>query len=272
MKQISPLNFGKSSGFSLIEMAIVLLILGLLLGGVMALIGPQRDVQMVKDTEAEIQRTQEALIADAMSRPQGNLRCPDVGNAGQEGPRSVVDCVSNEGWVPFAVIGGVGRQDAWGNRLRYRVVPIYSRLAGLPNPSYRLDTDLGTLSPPPPLPLIDRRTLAVCNSTTPAACAEGDVATNVVAVIISHGRNGWGSRNRETGLLRAQPTGADELENTNGRNPADTADAGNTVTNRRFISHVPSPAGSPAGEFDDIVGWVPQGLFHSKMIAAGRLP
>lgn len=271
MRQISPLNADRSSGFSLIEMAIVLVILGLLLGGAMALIGPQREVQMVKDTEAEIQRTQEALIADAMSRPAGNLLCPDVGNAGQEGPRSGIDCISNEGWVPFAELGGVGRQDAWGNRLRYRVVPVYSRLnpGVLPNLSYSLVTDLGNLTAP--LTPLDQRTLVVCNSANPA-CIEGDVASNVIAVILSHGRNGWGGRSRETGLLRAQPTGADELENTNGRNPADTADAGNTVTNRRFISHVPSPVGAPTGEFDDVVGWIPQGLFHSRMIAAGRLP
>lgn len=271
MKKILRPSPRRIKAFSLIEMAIVLVILGLLLGGVMALIGPQREVQMVKDTEAEIQRTQEALIADAMSRPAGNLRCPDVGNAGQEGPRSGVDCVSNEGWVPFAVIGGVGRQDAWGNRLRYRVVPIYSRLdpGALPNLSYSLVTDLGNLTAP--LAPLDRRTLAVCNSANPA-CIEGDVATNVIAVILSHGRNGWGARNRETVVLRAQPTGADELENTNGRNPADTADGANSVDIRRFVSHVPSPVGAPAGEFDDVVGWIPQGLFHSRMIAAGRLP
>lgn len=266
----------KKSGFSLIEMAIVLVILGLLLGGAMALIGPQREVQKVKDTEAEIQRIQEALIAFAINSPTGNLPCPNtnIGTPGLEGARVVAtgDCQRFEGWVPFAVLGGIGRQDAWGNRFRYRVVKTYSRsnVAALPALNYSLATNLVT-------PAATSETLYVCsgNSVAPPCTVANngiDVANNLVAVIVSYGRNGFGARNLESGILQTLPTGAHEIENTNGRNAADTLDGGNDANNRRFIYHVPSPIGAATGEFDDIVGWLPQGVFHSRLIAAGRLP
>lgn len=262
-------NQRKSTGFSLVEMAIVLVILGLLLGGAMALIGPQREVQKVKDTEAEIQRIQEALIAFAINNPALNLPCPDntQPGTGQEGSRTGPNCDFQEGWVPFAILGGAGRQDAWGNRFRYRVIPSYSQTT----PQYAIATNIGAsgLSPL-------NQTLFVCRSNAPTICnlANANVATNLVAVIVSQGRNGFGARTMETGTLQAQPVAAsiDEAENTNGRNPADTNDAGAPLDNRRFISRVPSPAGVPGGEFDDIVGWLPQGVLHSRLIAAGRLP
>lgn len=270
-------NQRKSTGFSLVEMAIVLVILGLLLGGAMALIGPQREVQKIKDTEAEIQRIQEALIAFAINNPNMNLPCPDntQPGTGQEGARTGLDCDFQEGWVPFAILGGAGRQDAWGNRFRYRVIPSYSQTPPtppLPRP-YVIDTNIGASGLNP----LDQ-TLFVCRSNAPTVCNlnNANVATNLVAVIVSHGRNGFGARTLETGALQTQPVAAsvDEVENTNGRNPADTNDAG-VPTNlivRRFIARVPSPAGVPGGEFDDIVGWLPQGVLHSRLIAAGRLP
>lgn len=258
----------KKSGFSLIEMAIVLVILGLLLGGAMALIGPQREVQKVKDTEAEIQRIQEALIAFAINSPNGNLPCPNtnLGTPGLEGGRVGGVCQRFEGWVPFAVLGGIGRQDAWGNRFRYRVVPAYSQINGATF-NYNLATNLVTTN----------ETLYVCSGNAaapPCTVANNgiDVANNLVAVIVSYGRNGFGARNMESGVLQTLPTGAHELENTNGRNPTDTADGVNDPNNRRFIYHVPSPIGAATGEFDDIVGWLPQGVLHSRLIAAGRLP
>lgn len=290
MKKISGFTHSRYAAFSLVEMAIVLVILGLLLGGAMALIGPQRDVQKVKDTETEIQRTQDALIAFAINRPNGNLPCPDTNPAtpGLEGPRVAAGvnagkCQRLEGWVPFALIGGVGRQDAWGNRLRYRVSPTYSQVSpwppvGSPVMKYTLGT---VITNPPVLPIVFPEALYICNipvaATPPTACTDinANVANNLVAVIVSYGKNGFGARNMESGVLQSLPTGAYELENTNGRNAADTADTVdgvNAPNNRRFIANVPNPVGSANGEFDDIVGWIPQGLFHSKMLAAGKLP
>lgn len=270
MGKIKMFNRLKSSAFSLVEMAIVLVILGLLLGGAMALIGPQREVQKVKETEAEIQRIQDALVAFAVSSPTGSLPCPDNNQAlpGAEGPRNGAgDCLNNEGWIPFAVLGGVGRADAWQNRFRYRVIPSYSRLvAG----SYTLATNIS------PLPGGNGETLNVCSTPTcvlPPLAMANVVATNVVAVIVSHGSNGLGARSiNPPGNLQALPgSGTDELDNTDGRNPADTATV-NTPVASRFISHEPRQAGAVGGQFDDVVGWISQGLFHSRLIAAGKLP
>lgn len=262
----------KLLAFSLVEMAIVLVILGLLLGGAMALIGPQREVQKVKETEAEIQRIQDALITFAINNPTGSLPCPDNNQAspGNEGPRNAGgNCLNNEGWIPFAVLGGVGRADAWQNRFRYRVIPTYSRLvAG--TVSYTLGTNISLLAGG------NGETLNVCSTPTcvlPPAAMANVVATNVIAVIVSHGSNGLGARSiNPPGNLQALPgSGTDELDNTDGRNPADTSTV-NTPVARRFISHEPRQAGGVGGQFDDVVGWIPQGLFHARLIAAGRLP
>lgn len=249
----------KANGFSLVEMAIVLVILGLLLGGVLALVGPQRDVQMVRETETEIQSIQDALISVAIQSPTGSLPCPDNHRIsdplyGQPDQLVAGACPSLEGWVPFVALGGVGRRDAWGNRFRYRVVPGYSGTS-----TYNLSTALSAAE-----------TLNVCSRP---ACGNGQiVATNVVAVILSHGRNGFGSRNWELDTFRAQPPAAtDEFENTNGRNAADT-NALNNAQARVFVSRDPSLAGTLGGEFDDVVGWIPQAVLHSKMLAAARLP
>lgn len=254
-------------GFSLVEMAIVLVILGLLLGGAMALIGPQREVQNVKDTEAEILRIQDALIAFAQSSPTGSLPCPDNTHPPTGIAPNVAapgfNCPQDEGWLPFATLG-VGAEDAWGNRFRYRIVTLYGHATPATTvPIYNLGT-----------PLAPAQTLNVCSLPAIAAgCPVGaTVATNVVAIIVSHGRNGYGSRNQQD-VFQTQPVAASshERENTNGRTNTD-AGMVNTNAGRAFVSHEPRTAGTLGGEFDDIVGWIPQGLFHSKMLAAGKLP
>ena len=39
-----------------------------------------------------------------------------------------------------------------------------------------------------------------------------------------------------------------------------------------FVSHDPTPAGSTAGEFDDIVTWISLNTLFDRMLQAGRLP
>jgi hypothetical protein len=39
-----------------------------------------------------------------------------------------------------------------------------------------------------------------------------------------------------------------------------------------FVSRAHSPTGSAQGEFDDMLVWIPVGLFYGRLIAAGVLP
>ena len=107
-------------------------------------------------------------------------------------------------------------------------------------------------------------TAAFSNSTTGftlasvgdlTVCADNaclaTVASNVPALVLSHGANGAGAFNVSGGTNPA-PTGAHELENT---------DSDNT-----FVSKTPD-----AG-FDDIVTWVPFAVLVNRMITTGKLP
>ena len=97
-------------GFTLIEVAIVLVIVGLLLGGVLTPLGTQMEENRRKSTLAEMEVLQEALIGFALS--QGRLPCPDDDGDGIEDPvGGVGGCDSTADDIP-AVTMGISATDA----------------------------------------------------------------------------------------------------------------------------------------------------------------
>ena len=67
------------NGFTLLEMAIVLMIVGLLLGGILATISGQVQQQRVSETLKQLNDIQQALIGYAVNN--GRFPCP-----GDDGP------------------------------------------------------------------------------------------------------------------------------------------------------------------------------------------
>ncbi len=101
-------------GFSLIEMAIVMLIVGLLLGGLLMPLSEQVNLERYRETERQLQSIREALLGFALD--QQRLPCPDTtGDGVEDSP-----CSDVEGGVPWLTLG-VGRRDSWQRPLRYRV-------------------------------------------------------------------------------------------------------------------------------------------------------
>jgi hypothetical protein len=98
-------------------------------------------------------------------------------------------------------------------------------------------------------------TVRVC--PTAATCAASSLTSSAVAAILSFGKNGYGATN-SAGGTNAAPTSADELENTD--------------TDRDVVYRIPSTAAAAAGEFDDIVTWLPLYTLFNRMVAAGKLP
>lgn len=239
-----------SHGFTLVEMAVALVVIALLLGSILVPLATQVEQRQISDTQKILEEIKESLLGFALAH--GHLPCPDktagsstppndVPNDGNEDFNADGTCVTPEGNVPWATLGVPGT-DAWGNRFRYRV-----------------DTDFARRSPATTFNLTTGADLRVC---TTAACTTSLTSSTpgngAAAVILSHGKNGFGAINSLTNSANPAPAGADELENTDG--------------NANFVSRVVTPAGSAAGEFDDVVSWLSKYTLLNRMVAAGKLP
>ena len=231
-KRISNVS-SRQRGFTLVEMAVVLVILGLFLGGLILPLSAQMEQRDRTITLKTLGEVREALIGYALSNRY--LPCPDSKAIpdGIEDTRVAGACPQPEGTLPWQTLG-VERTDAWTHYLHYRVTPAFSNNATL----FSLSST-GAIS---------------VNSDT------GELTTNAVAVILSYGSNGFGAKS----TLQASPdndmqapTGTDELENTD--------------LDATFISHTPTPQGS-ANEFDDMLAWLPQSLLLNRMVLAEQLP
>ena len=72
----------KSSGFTLVELTLVLLIVALLMGGMMIPLSAQRDMQYIRETQQQMEEIKESLLGFVVS--QGRLPCPDQDGDGKE--------------------------------------------------------------------------------------------------------------------------------------------------------------------------------------------
>lgn len=178
---VPPAPTFRARGFTLAEMAVVLVIVALLIGGMVVPLAAQQDIRNAGETQKLLADVAEALHGYAAAHPANDgrpyLPCPDTDGDGKEN-RSGNACASPEGDLPWSDLG-LGRQDAWGNPLRYRVTDAFSnRAVGF---TLTLDGDL-----------------RVCAQS---ACSQV-IADKVPAVVLSLGKNGL-----------ATPTDADELKN-----------------------------------------------------------
>jgi prepilin-type N-terminal cleavage/methylation domain-containing protein len=247
----------KNNGFSILEMAIVMAIIGLLLGGVMMGMTAQVDQRRFNDTQKSLEEIKDALIGYAIQN--GHLPCPDKtggggGGTANDGQEDFVAgtgvCINQVGNIPWVTLG-ISDADAWGHRLHYAVTKAYSDRT--PATVFKQST-LGTLS--------------VCQTTTaPGGACVNPVATQLPAVILSFGPNGKGAITG-TGALIPAATGPAATP------PATNADEyQNSLANAAvFVSRPKSVIGGVLGEFDDQVAWLSSPTLVSRMSAAGKAP
>lgn len=250
-------------GFSLIEMAIVLFIIALLLGGLLPTVSSQIEQQRTNETRKQLDEIQQALIGYAIT--YGRLPCPasDTTNGIEDPPGTGICTHQYDGFVPAATLGsttGVDNQgtkgfavDAWGNRIRYVVTAANANAFTIPDGMKT--AGISTLQSN--LQICSTATLITNAGTATASCNTGPPSTSLTSgvpvVIYSTGKNGsYGG------------TGIDEKENSNPNSlpPYD----------RLFISHTPAPSSSANGEFDDIVIWISPNILINRMVSAGKLP
>lgn len=238
----------REAGFSLIEIAIVLVVLGLLLAGLIGPMGTRIEQEERERTRAILEEIKEALYGFAIA--QGRLPCPDsdVPNNGRENLTSG-ECTNAAGTLPWADLA-VPEDDAWGRRFLYRVTP-----------SYADDVILGTVAPgscpaTPPATPPSQSSFALCSDGDITIRSDGVdtspttlVASNVAAAVVSHGKH------------RFLPADASPHEDEN-------FEAGDTL--RTFVSR--DYTGGTGEEFDDLVVWVSPLILKNRMIMAGKLP
>lgn len=241
-------------GFSLLEMAIVLIILGFVLGAILAPIQAQRQQLYQSQTENTLEIARKALLGYAQS--QGRLPCPATSNgtgvfpdgSPVSNPVAGGTCVSQSGFLPAGTLGVQPADangfavDAWNNRIRYAITQ--TNIGGAATPDFTTSNDLSTvgianLSPD----------LRVCNDSSAASCsAMSYLSNNAVAVIFSTGRN------------FGQSAGVDETSNL----------AATTTFYSRTATAATTPAVS-SKEFDDMVVWISPYVLYNAMIEAGQL-
>lgn len=252
------------TGFSLVEMAVVLAIVGLLLGGLLLPLGAQIEQQQMNETQRRLEMARDALVGFATA----NRRLPCPANATSLGVEVIGTAYASgggacslpwTGYVPAVTLGLLPVDsnkfyvDAWGNPIRYAVTDFSTTVSGTANVRPFTSTDairsvynassLTTLVPD----------LRVCSTATgisgsgaSADCAASStLISNAAAVVFSTGKN--------------TPTGG-----------TGTDEAANLNTDRAFVSHTPTTA--TGNEFDDIVLWLSSYLLYTRMIAGGALP
>jgi prepilin-type N-terminal cleavage/methylation domain-containing protein len=248
-----PRRRGRCTGFTLVEMAVVVTLIGILLA-----MGLAAANSVMQNTQRSVTKDRQAYVRDAMLAyftANHRFPCPDngsnVGNTGRDGvedravggaiPLVTSACTRNLGTVPYLTLGIAREQalDAYGNFMTYRLdtargwhltTTFTAPVSACFVPSSPTLPALATDCFPPAI----IKTTYACTTPKSPANPQGDPAiaspafvsvfstpavpqTTVAAVVlISHGANGLGAWNQgvTNASRNALPAGADELGNT----------------------------------------------------------
>lgn len=107
-----------SAGFSLVEIAIVMVIIGLILASVAGPLGNYKAKDRYQETREYLENTRQALLIFAAAK--GHLPCPDNDNDGDEDRAGPNTCDTDQGLLPYLDLG-LERETAWGEVPTYIV-------------------------------------------------------------------------------------------------------------------------------------------------------
>jgi prepilin-type N-terminal cleavage/methylation domain-containing protein len=241
-------------GFTLVEMAVVMMILGLMLGGLFTAIGQSTENKRRTDTISQLALVEEALYGFAQA--YGRLPCPStVVSLGVEDPVGGGACTVAHGFVPMVTLGlpnvpssnGL-MLDAWRNPLRYSVSALVSPTA--PNRAFSSAVGLAAQFPvalTAGAPLFCVGDVAGC---TGGGYAGTLFANTVPALVYSAGQ------------LDYSATSADEAENLGGVLGVFAVANDVEFVNRNYTDEI----------YDDLITWISPATLYARMVQAGRLP
>jgi type II secretory pathway pseudopilin PulG len=263
------------SGFTLLELSVVVLVITLLIGGLLIPLSTQVEQRNISDTQQRLAQVQDALIGFAIAH--GRFPCPATVSSppqptdlGVEDPPTGTGVCTHpiDGYVPGTTLGLTDLDsqgfmvDAWGlqqNRIRYSIssATVNSIANAFTVPNGMRNAGIASLGNSTAFTY-----LYVCASatgTTPTACSailppipdpnalsRGDA----VFVVYSLGKNA-----ATTG--GASPDEAVNLKSTTNTTPV-------------FVEKTAS--GQTGSEFDDLVQWGSRYIVIGRLSAAGQLP
>ncbi len=282
----------RQQGFTLVEIAIVLLIVTILLGYTVALLPRQQELKQYNAVEKEMDEVKQAIIGFA--QVNGRLPCPSIPDSGGTEDYDTINddgCDNFGGFVPVNTLGITGRLNAdsmlldpWGHPYRYYVsdsdfdgdtlfdftAPGEMRDIGLVDSdgdgyidldgNYLICDDNGTT--------IDDQCTGAAEVVGTYSAGPPVVYRGAPFVLLSQGKNWDAPQNDELENIGSEDSISDLLM---GQGPAGPIEyqlkdvAGGETT---FVHRLDGFSDN----YDDVLVWgSPDGLF-SKMIEAGQLP
>ena len=256
----------RHKGFTLLELALVILVLGLLIGGLLTPLATRIEQKYRSDTSAQLAEIRDTLLGYAMAH--GHFPCPDCpdrasGNCaavatglgataindgredGTDNPvtraaddRAVMPfalCATATGNLPWATLG-VSATDAWGSAFIYRVDQEFADDTAGTRACARSALNISFC-----IGSVDDADIRVEDG------AGNTLAPNIPAIVISPGQN------RHSPLAELS---AAERENQDG--------------DQTFVLAAYSAA--PGAGFDDLLTWVSPSILMYHMVKAERLP
>lgn len=250
---------GTQGGFTLIEIAIVLLVVTILLGYTVALFPIQQELKQYRQANLEMDQIMASLVAFAQINAR--LPCPDTTRGGNvvdgfEDRKNLDDCEAFYNFLPGRTLALDGDYDSsgrlldpWGQPYRYAVSEVTSTDGDVDLVTVNGVRNEGIAVAIPDLFICDDSN-ANGNDIDCSDVSGNDVVLNVAAVVVSTGKD------RGTILSNIQ------RENT------DSFDDGKD--DKVYIYSTRND--TPGSEYDDVVKWLSTNVLYSKMIEAGQLP
>ena len=166
--KVTTVKYLKIQGFTLVEMAVVLVIIGLLIGSFLTPLSQQVDQLRIESTKKSLEEIKSALLGFAIIN--GYLPCPDMDSDGID--NDLAPPCNAEGDLPWADLAlNKGRRDEWGQPFRYRVDSAFT--VNFPDPPTTTDG------------------LRVQDSAGTALVADETIGntSRVIAIVFSTGKN-----------------------------------------------------------------------------------
>ena len=252
----------RQTGFSLVELSIVLLIMGLLLGGIALPLAQQRDNARFKETERQLREVREALEGYVLAT--GALPCPATPASAGAALPSGGGCAEQHGFVPATTLDLRGSRNAdnllldpWGSPLRYSVSASDANANGQWDFLDAADLRAAGLAALAPELAVCRR--AAGASATACGSSNDTLTGGTPAIMYSLGKD-W-----------ATFSSADQLANVGGTLAG--GPSGQSYRMAADVVFVERGRSVQAGdEFDDLVAWIPSPVLYRRLLDAGAVP